>query len=85
MKNPKKVEVQTCVHAHTLKEITALVSLCKLGQNHAASLLKKADSNTSNGIFLTKFKARVERNFFDYSDSTRYYAEPDVVKYDEDS
>ena len=23
-KNPKKVEVRTCVHAHTLKEITAL-------------------------------------------------------------
>ena len=41
--------------------------------------------NTSNGIFHTKLKARVELNFFDYSDSKRYYAEPDVVKYDEDS
>ncbi len=38
-----------------------------------------------NGIFHTKHKARVELNFFDYSDSKRYYAEPDVVKYDEDS
>jgi hypothetical protein len=38
-----------------------------------------------NGIFHTKLKARVELNFFDYSDSKRYYAEPDVVKYDEDS
>ncbi len=27
----------------------------------------------------------VELNFFDYSDSKWYYAEPDVVKYDEDS
>jgi hypothetical protein len=32
--------------------------------------------NTSNGIFHTKHKARVELNFFDYSDSNRYYAEP---------
>jgi hypothetical protein len=38
--------------------------------------------NTSNGIFHTKLKARVELNFFDYSDSKRYYAEPDVVEYD---
>ena len=41
--------------------------------------------NTLNGIFHTKHKVRVELNFFDYSDSKRYYAEPDVVKYDEDS
>ncbi len=41
--------------------------------------------NTSNGIFHTKHKAGVELNFFDYSDSKRYYAEPDVVKYDEKS
>jgi hypothetical protein len=41
--------------------------------------------NTLNGIFHTKHKARIELNFFDYSDSKRYYAEPDVVKYDEDS
>ncbi len=39
--------------------------------------------NTSNGIFHTKHKARVGLNFFDYSDSKRYYVEPDVVKYDE--
>ena len=38
-----------------------------------------------NGIIHTKHKARVELNLFDYSDSKRYYAEPDVVKYDEDS
>ncbi len=42
--------------------------------------------NTLNGISHTKHKARVELNFFDYSDSKRYsYAEPDVVKYDKDS
>jgi hypothetical protein len=40
--------------------------------------------NTSNGIFHTKLKARVKLNFFDYSDSKRYYAEPDVIKYDAD-
>ena len=34
--------------------------------------------NTSNGIFHTKHKARVELNFFDYSDSKRYYVEPEV-------
>jgi hypothetical protein len=33
----------------------------------------------------TKHKARVELNFFDYSDSKRCYAEPHVVNYDEDS
>ncbi len=41
--------------------------------------------NTSNGIFQTKHKARVELNFFDYSDSKRYYSEPDVVEYGKDS
>jgi hypothetical protein len=30
-------------------------------------------------------KARVELNFLEYSDSKRFYAEPDVVKYDKDS
>jgi len=33
--------------------------------------------NTLNGIFQTKCKARVELNFFDYSDSKWYYSEPD--------
>jgi hypothetical protein len=39
--------------------------------------------NTLNGIFYTKLKARVEQNFFvfEYSDSKRYYLEPDVVEY----
>ncbi len=41
--------------------------------------------NTSNGIFQTRRKARVELNFFQYSDSKRYPVEPDVVKYDKDS
>ena len=41
--------------------------------------------NTSNGIFQTKQKARVELNFFDYSDSKWYYSKPDVVKYRKES
>jgi hypothetical protein len=40
--------------------------------------------NTSNGIFQTKRKARVEPNFFDYSDSKRYYSKPEV-EYRKDS
>ncbi len=39
--------------------------------------------NNSNGIFLTRRKAWVKLNFFEYSDSKRYYVEPDVVKYNE--
>ncbi len=38
--------------------------------------------NTLNGIFQMWHKARVELNFFEYSDSKRYHVEPDVVKYD---
>jgi len=38
-----------------------------------------------NGIFQTKRKARVELNFFDYSDSKRSYSEPSVVEYNKDS
>jgi hypothetical protein len=41
--------------------------------------------NTLNGIFQTKHKARIELNFFDYSDSRSYYSEPDVVEYRKDS
>ncbi len=37
--------------------------------------------NTLNGIFQTKHKARMELNFFKCSDSKRFFAEPDVVKY----
>jgi hypothetical protein len=36
--------------------------------------------NTLNGIFHTWHEARVELNFFKYSDSKRYHKEPDVVK-----
>jgi hypothetical protein len=38
--------------------------------------------NTSNEMFQTKQKAEVELNFFGYSDSKRYLAEPDIVEYD---
>jgi hypothetical protein len=41
--------------------------------------------NTLNGIFQTKRKALVELNFFENSDSKRFYVEPDVVKYNKDS
>jgi hypothetical protein len=37
--------------------------------------------NTLYGIFQTKHKAREELNFFEYSDSKRYYSDPDVVEY----
>jgi hypothetical protein len=37
--------------------------------------------NTSNGMFQTKRKAEIKRNFFEYSDSKRYLAEPDTVEY----
>jgi hypothetical protein len=38
--------------------------------------------NTLNGTFQTKQKAKIKLNFFEYSDSKRYLAEPDIVKYD---
>jgi hypothetical protein len=41
--------------------------------------------HTLNGIFQMRHKARVELNFFKYSDSQRFYMEPDVVEYDKDS
>jgi hypothetical protein len=41
--------------------------------------------NTLNGIFQTQRKARVELNFFKYSNIKRYHMEPDVVESDKDS
>jgi hypothetical protein len=38
--------------------------------------------NTFNGMFQTKPKAEIELNFFKYSNSKRYLAEPDIVEYD---
>jgi hypothetical protein len=35
-----------------------------------------------NGMFQTKQKAEIELNFFEYSDSKMYLAEPDIVEYD---
>jgi hypothetical protein len=37
--------------------------------------------NTSNGMFQTKRKAEIELNFFEYSNSKRHLAEPDILKY----
>jgi hypothetical protein len=34
--------------------------------------------NTLNGMFQTKHKAEIELNFFEYSCSKRYLAEPDI-------
>ncbi len=41
--------------------------------------------NTSNGMFQTKHKAEIELNFFEYSDSKRYIAEPDIVEHDKNN
>jgi hypothetical protein len=38
--------------------------------------------NTLNGMFQTKHKAEIELNLFEYFDSKRYLAEPDIVEYD---
>jgi hypothetical protein len=38
--------------------------------------------NTLNGMFQTKRKAELELDFFEYSDSKRYLAQPDIVEYD---
>ncbi len=41
--------------------------------------------NTSNGVFQTESKAEIELNFFEYSNSKKYLAEPDIVKYDKNN
>jgi hypothetical protein len=41
--------------------------------------------NTLNGMFQTKHKAEIELSFFEYSDSKRYLAEPDIVEYDKNN
>ncbi len=38
--------------------------------------------NTLNGMFQAKPKAEIELNFFEYSNSKRYLADPDIIKYD---
>jgi hypothetical protein len=37
--------------------------------------------NTLNGRFQTPRKAEIELNFFEYSDSKRYLAAPDIIEY----
>ncbi len=41
--------------------------------------------NTLNGMFQTKHKAEIELNFFEYSNSKRYLAEPEIIKYDKNN
>ncbi len=37
--------------------------------------------NTLDGRFLTTWKAEIEQNFFEYSNSKRYLVAPDIVEY----
>jgi hypothetical protein len=41
--------------------------------------------NTLNGMIQTKHKAEIELNFFEYSNSKRYLANPDIVEYDKNN
>jgi hypothetical protein len=41
--------------------------------------------NTSNGMFQTKREAEFELNFFEYSNSKRYLAEPDIIEFDKNN
>ncbi len=41
--------------------------------------------NTSNGMFQTKRKAEIKPNFFNYSNSKRFLAEPDIFKYNQNN
>ncbi len=41
--------------------------------------------NTSNEMFRTKHKAEIKLNFFEYFNSKRYLAEPDIVKHDKNN
>ncbi len=41
--------------------------------------------NTSNGMFQTKCKAGIELNFFEYSNSKRYLAEPNIIEYNKNN
>ncbi len=41
--------------------------------------------NILNGMFQTKRKAEIELNFFEYSNRTRYLADPDIIEYDKNN
>jgi hypothetical protein len=41
--------------------------------------------NTLNGMFQPKRKAEIKLNFFEYSNSKRYLAEPDIVEYNKNN
>ncbi len=41
--------------------------------------------NTSNGMFQTKRKAEIKLNFFEYSNSKMYLAEPDIFEHDKNN
>jgi hypothetical protein len=47
----------------------------------SAKRLAPQSWNTSSGRFQTTQKAEIELNFFEYSNSKRYLAAPDIVEY----
>jgi hypothetical protein len=49
---------------------------------HSSKRLVPQSWNTLNGMLQTKHKAKIELNFFEYSNSKRYLAGPDIVEYD---
>jgi hypothetical protein len=92
--NPKDGSIRQCSNKHCKQNIVRVlldsgsnVDLIFLNKDKPMLLpyskrLVPQSWNTSNGTFQTWRKARVELNFFEYSDSKRYHAEPDVVEYD---
>ncbi len=92
--NPKGGYTRQCSNKHCKQNIVRV--LLDSGSNSALICLNKDKPmllpylkrlvpqswNTLNGTFQMRRKARVELNFFEYSDSKRYHAETDVVEYD---
>jgi hypothetical protein len=54
---------------------------------HPSKVLRSVPQlwNISNGMFQTKRKAEIELNSHKYSNSKRYLAKPDIVKYDKNN
>ncbi len=95
--NPKDGYARQCSNKHCKQKIVRVLlesgsdgDLIFVNKNkpmllpHSKRLVPQS-WNTSNGIFQTQRKARVELNFFEYSDSKRYHVEPNVVKYDKNN
>jgi hypothetical protein len=65
----------------TLSSLTKTNPCCFQSQKRLAP----QSWNTSNGMFQTKSMAEIELNFFEYSNSKRYLAEPDIVEYNKNN